>query len=91
MKTITYTAIRAKLARKMLEVCEDHIPYLITRTRADPVVMISLDDYESMLETFYLLKSPGNVARLSEAIDEVEAMIEKQEKQKKQKARKRRK
>ena len=31
MDTITYTAARAKLARTMDRVCEDHEPLIITR------------------------------------------------------------
>lgn len=85
MKSITYTAIRANLAKKMDQVCEDHAPILITRTKADPVVMISLEDYEAIQETNYLLRSPINAARLAESVDEIEKMIAKKKKKIKKK------
>jgi antitoxin YefM len=36
------------------------------------VVLLSLEDYESLQETAYLLRSPANAARLSESIAELE-------------------
>jgi antitoxin YefM len=75
MKTISYTSARANLAKTMQKVCEDHAPYIITRASEEPVVMISLADYEALQETHYLMKSPANAARLAESIDEIEQMI----------------
>jgi antitoxin YefM len=77
MKTITYTFARSHLAKTMQQVCEDHAPYIITRSKHEPVVMISLSDYESMQETNYLLRSPKNAKRLLESIDDIEKMIAK--------------
>jgi antitoxin YefM len=77
MNTISYTAARAKLAKTMEKVCEDHTPYIITRSNAEPVVMISLSDFEAMQETYYLMKSPSNAARLMQSVDEIEKMIAK--------------
>ncbi len=36
------------------------------------MVMLSLDDYESLSETAYLFRSPANAERLNEAIDSLE-------------------
>jgi antitoxin YefM len=72
MKAITYTAAREGLASTMDRVCEDHDPVIITRNRNQAVVMISLEDYESLQETTYLLRSPANVRRLLAAIAELE-------------------
>jgi len=83
MATISYSSARANLAKTMHKVCEDHTPIIITRSNAEPVVMISLSDYEAMQETNYLMSSPANAARLIEAIDEIETMIEKDKKGKK--------
>ena len=81
MHTISYTAVRAHLSETMQRVCDDHVPVIVTRSNAQPVVMISLEDFKAMEETNYLLRNPINAARLSEAIDEIEAMIaEKKEK-----------
>lgn len=73
MKTVTYTAARATLARTMDEVTEDHAPVLITRQKGEPVVMMSLADYEALEETAYLLKSPANAERLLRSMKAVRA------------------
>ena len=72
MDTLTYTAVRAKLADTMDRVCEDHEPVIITRSKEQSVVMISLDDYKALEETSYLLRSPKNARRLLESIAELE-------------------
>jgi antitoxin YefM len=76
MRNISYTSARAHLAHTMQQVCEDHAPVIVTRSRSESVVVISLSDFEAMQETYYLMKSPANAVRLAEAIDEIEAMIE---------------
>ena len=70
---MSYTAARANLARTMEKVCDDHAPVIITRKSESPVVMMSLDDYESMQETTYLLRSPANARALLESIAELES------------------
>jgi antitoxin YefM len=71
MKAITYTAVRENLATTMDSVCVDHDPVIITRNRDQAVVMMSLEDYESLQETAYLLRSPANARRLLESISEL--------------------
>lgn len=71
MKTLTYTAARENLAQTMQQVCEDHDAVVITRRRDQAVVMMSLEDYESLAETAYLLRSPRNAQRLREAVDQL--------------------
>ncbi len=73
MDTITYTAVRAKLADTMDRVCDDHEPVIITRSGERAVVMMSLDDYKALEETAYLLRSPKNARRLLESIAQLEA------------------
>ena len=72
MDSISYTTARAKLARTMDHVCESHEPVIITRGGQASVVMLSLEDYSSLEETAYLLRSPKNARRLLEAIAELE-------------------
>ncbi len=72
MTAITYTAARENLAATMNQVCENHDPVIITRKRDQAVVMVSLEDYESLQETAYLLRSPVNAKRLSEGIAQLE-------------------
>ena len=71
MKTLTYTSARENLARTMQQVCDDHDTVVITRRRDQAVVMMSLEDYESLEETAYLLRSPRNAQRLRDAVDQL--------------------
>lgn len=73
MDAISYTAARANLASTMQKVCNDHAPIIITRKSEAPVVMISLEDYEAMQETTYLLRAPTNARRLLESVAELES------------------
>ena len=57
----------------MSHVCNDHAPIIITRKSEAPVVMMSLEDYNAMEETTYLLRSPANARNLLDSIAELEA------------------
>lgn len=72
MKTMTYSESRAKYAETLNAVVDDREEVIITRTGHDPVVMVALEDYESLKETAYLLKSPENARRLLASIDRLE-------------------
>lgn len=73
MDAISYTAARANFAKTMEKVCNDHAPIIITRKSEKAVVMMSLEDYEAMEETTYLLRSPANARLLLESIAELES------------------
>lgn len=64
MTTLTYRKAREQLAQTMARVCDDHEPVVITRQKQRSVVLVSLDDYQALEETAYLLKSPANARRL---------------------------
>jgi len=64
MDAITYSSARANLARTMDRVCDDHEALIITRNGEQAVVMLSLEDYQALEETAYLLKNPANAKRL---------------------------
>jgi len=73
MDSISYTSARSNLAKTMDRVCEDHAPIAITRKGQAAVVMISMEDYQALEETAYLLRSPKNTRRLIEAIAALES------------------
>ncbi len=73
MDAITYTHARNHLAETMEQVCDDHAPVIITRQHQHSVVMISLEDYQTLEETAYLSRSPKNARRLLESIAELES------------------
>ena len=72
MDAISYTTARTNLAKTMERVCEDHTPVIITRKKAASVVMMSLEDFEALQETAYLLRSPENARRLLESVAQLE-------------------
>lgn len=68
MDTINYSTARQHLAETMDKVNEDCSPLLITRQKGEPVIMMSLAEYNSLEETAYLLRSPANAERLVQSI-----------------------
>lgn len=73
MEAISYTNARSNLAKTMKKVCEDHDPVIITRRNENAVVMMSLEDFQALEETAYLLRSPKNARRLLESIAQLES------------------
>jgi antitoxin YefM len=57
----------------MDNVCVHHEPTVITRQRGEHVVMMSLEDYNSLQETLYLLSTPKNAQRLMESMAQIKA------------------
>jgi antitoxin YefM len=73
VKTITFSESRAKYAQTLDAVIDDREEVVITRVGHDPVVIVGLEDYESLKETAYLLRNPHNAARLLQSIERLEA------------------
>lgn len=73
MRTMTYSESRANYAELLNSVVDNREEVIITRAGHDPVVVVSLDDYESLKEAAYLLRSPANARRLLASIDRLEA------------------
>ena len=73
MDHVTYTDLRQHLARYLDEVCDSRAPLIVTRQNARPVVMISLEEFESIEATLHLLRSPANAERLIDAVAEADA------------------
>ena len=73
MNIISYTAARQNLAETMDKVIQDHDAVVITRQKAGAVVMMSLENYNSMQETMYVLGNPANAQHLQKSIAELEA------------------
>ena len=70
MAQVSYSELRNNLASYMDAVCDDRSPLLVTRQNARSVVLISEEEYEGLMETVHLLKSPANAARLMRSIEE---------------------
>ncbi|MBO0829235.1 MAG: type II toxin-antitoxin system prevent-host-death family antitoxin [Streptosporangiales bacterium] len=72
MRTMTYSESRARYAETLDSVVDDREEVVITRAGHEAVVMVALDEYESLKESAYLLKNPANARRLLTAIEELE-------------------
>lgn len=72
MKTLSYSQSRAHFAETLDAVVDDREEVVITRAGHEDVVMVALDDYESLKETAYLLRNPANARRLLAAIERLE-------------------
>ena len=70
MEITTYTSFRKQLKSYLDKVKINHTPLFVTRANGDDVVVLSKSDYDSMEETFYLLKSPNNATRLLKGIED---------------------
>jgi antitoxin YefM len=68
MDAIAYSTARKNLVKTMERVCDDHETVIITRQNARSVVLMSLEDYNAIEETAYLLRSPANAKNLRQSL-----------------------
>ncbi len=61
MKTVSYTDLRANLKSYIDSVINDYDTVIIKRGKGKGVVMISLDEYNSLKETEYIMSSPDTM------------------------------
>jgi antitoxin YefM len=73
MDVVTYSEARANLKEVMDRVVEDKTEVIVTRQKAEAVVMVSLAEWNSIAETLHLLSSPKNAERLRKAIRDMDA------------------
>ena len=64
MDQLTYSKLRANLKSALDRAVDDHVVIVVERVRGGDAVLISREDYESLNETAYLLRSPANAKRL---------------------------
>lgn len=72
MKTMSYTESRARYAEVLDGVVNDREEMVITRAGHESVVIVSLEDCESLRETAYLMRSPTNARRLLDSMERLE-------------------
>ena len=72
MDVMTYSEARKNLKSVMDKIVADRSEMIITRRNGEAVVMVSLADWNSIVETEYLLASPENARRLRESIAQAE-------------------
>ena len=72
MEVLSYSEARKNLKSVMDKVVADHSEAIITRRNGEAVVMVSLSEWNSILETEHLLRSPENAQQLRESIAQAE-------------------
>ena len=73
MDVVTYSEARANLKDVMDRVVSDRTHVVVTRQKAEAVVMVSLSEWNAMEETMHLLSSPRNAERLRASIQQMDA------------------
>ena len=72
MRTMTYSESRARYAEVLDKVIDDAEPIIITRAGHENVVIVSQREYDSLVETVHLIRSPANARRLFDAMERME-------------------
>ena len=72
MEILNYTQFRKELKSSLDKVSNDEEVLIVSRSKGKNVVVISLNEYNSLKETMYLLRTEKNRKRLQESINEME-------------------
>ncbi len=73
MNVCTYTDLREHLRERLDQVHESRVPLLVTRQNAPSAVLIDKEEFDGIMETLHLLRSPVNAERLLRSIADAEA------------------
>lgn len=73
MDVMSFSDARANFKAVMDHVVDDRSPVIVTRQKAEAVVMVSLSDWNAMAETLQVLSTPANADRLRQAVRELDA------------------
>lgn len=73
MKVVNFSEARNQLKSVLDQVVDDADYTIITRRDAADAVVMSLEQFNGLMETVHLLKSPANAAHLSKSIDQYRA------------------
>lgn len=71
MKVVNYSEFRSNLAENLNAVNDDGDVVVVSRSKGKNVVVMSLDEYNSIIETLYLTSTKANRKRLDSAINEM--------------------
>lgn len=72
MDVLSFSEARANFKALMDHVVDDRSPVIVTRQKAEAVVMVSLSDWNAMAETMHLLSTPVNADRLRDAMRQLD-------------------
>lgn len=69
---VNYTEARRNLKSLMDTVIEDRVAVVVTRSKSEPVMMIAKSEFDALMETFHLLRSPRNAERIRAALADID-------------------
>jgi len=73
MRIVSFTEARNSLKAVLDSVVNDADTAVITRRDSEDAVVMSLDYYNSLMETVHLLRSPANTEHLNRSIEQFKA------------------
>jgi antitoxin YefM len=73
MKVVNFSEARNKLKSVLDQVVNDADYTIIARRDADDAVVMSLDQFNGLMETVHLLQNPANAAHLDKSIKQYRA------------------
>jgi antitoxin YefM len=73
MDAVSYSDLRQNLKSYLDRVFDNHDPLLITRKNHENLVVLSVSEYNGLLETSYLLSSKANADHLKRSLDQLKA------------------
>ncbi len=73
MRIVSFTEARNSLKAVLDSVVNDADTAVITRRDSEDAVVMSLDYYNSLMETVHLLRSPANAEHLNRSIEQFKA------------------
>ena len=76
MDVCSFNDLREHLSEKLDHVHQSRVPLLVTRANAPAVVVIDQDEFDAIMETAHLLRSPTNTERLQHSVTEAETQAE---------------
>lgn len=73
MRIVSFTEARNSLKAVLDSVVNDADTAVITRRDSEDAVVMSLDYYNSLMETVHLLRSPANAEHLNRSVEQFKA------------------
>lgn len=70
MRIVNFSEARNNLKSVLNQVADDADYTIITRRDSEDAVVMSLETFNSFMETFHLLRSPANAAHLTKSIEQ---------------------
>jgi antitoxin YefM len=68
MRVINFSDARTQFKQVIDQVVADQNVVIISRRDAADAMLMSLDTYNSMMETFHLIKCPANIKHLEKSL-----------------------